>query len=85
LAAADACSLSRAATSKWAHQSPADSANPRAEAITIGQEIGSSVTPIPIDTIDSPSATMMISPCRSAKCPAELTRQPLAPASIVPT
>ena len=33
----------------------------------IGHEIGSSVTPTPIATIDSPSATMRISPCRSAK------------------
>ncbi len=50
----------------------------------IGQEIGSSATPTPIATIDSPSATMMISPCRSAKCFADRSRQPRAPASIVP-
>ena len=51
----------------------------------IGHEIGSCATPTPIATIDSPSATMMISPCRSAKCPAELSRHPDAPARIVPT
>ena len=51
----------------------------------IGQEIGSSATPTPIATIDSPSATIRIRPWRSAKCAAEFSRQPDAPARIVPT
>ena len=49
----------------------------------IGQEIGRWVTPTPIETIDSPSATMMISPCRSLKCRAERSRQ-FDPPSTVP-
>ncbi len=49
----------------------------------IGSETGSSATPMPIETIDSPSATMMISPCRSAKCAAEASRH-FAPPSAVP-
>jgi hypothetical protein len=48
------------------------------DATTIGQEIGRSVTPTPIATIDSPSAMIRISPCRSAKCAAERSRQPRA-------
>ena len=32
----------------------------------------------PIATIDSPIAMMMMSPCRSAKCGAEFSRQPPA-------
>ena len=49
----------------------------------IGSETGSSATPMPMDTIDSPSATMTISPCRSAKCAGEASRQRV-PASWVP-
>jgi hypothetical protein len=50
----------------------------------IGQLIGAPAMPIPVATIDSPSATMMISPCRSPKCAADASRQPL-PDSAVPT
>jgi hypothetical protein len=38
---------------------------------------------MPIETIDSPSATMMIKPCRSAKWLGDRSRQ-LVPASVVP-
>ena len=51
----------------------------------IGHEIGRCATPAPIATIDSPSAMMRIRPWRSAKCEAELSCQPDAPARIVPT
>ncbi|SLH68286.1 Uncharacterised protein [Mycobacteroides abscessus subsp. abscessus] len=44
--------------------------------------MGSPATPMPMETIDSPSATMMIRPYRSAKCLAEFNRQS-SPATIV--
>ena len=49
------------------------------------QEIGSLATPTPMATIDSPSATMTIKPCRSEKCPGAGSRQPEKPANAVPT
>ena len=61
------------------------STRPSPEAITIGQVIGSSATPTPMATIDSPSATMVISPCRSEKWSGAGSRQPAAPPSAVPT
>ena len=48
-------------------------------------ELREVTAPTPIATIDSPNATMMTSPCRSAKCAAEFSRHPDAPARIVPT
>ena len=49
----------------------------------IGHEMGRWATPTPIATMDSPIATMMISPCRSAKWPGERSRQ-FRPDSSVP-
>ena len=48
----------------------------------IGHEIGRCATPMPIETIDSPIATMMINPCRSAKWLAEPNRQPWPDSSV---
>lgn len=58
--------------------------SPSPDAKMIAQETGRWAAPMPMETIDSPSATMMISPCRSAKCAAELSRQ-FVPATRVPT
>ena len=41
----------------------------------IGRLIGTCAMPMPVATIDSPSAMRMISPCRSAKWPADASRQ----------
>ena len=51
----------------------------------IGQVMGSWATPTPIATMDSPRATMMISPCRSEKWPGAGSRHPDAPPRAVPT
>jgi hypothetical protein len=59
--------------------------SPRTDATTTGAEIGKAATPTPIATIDSPRATIRISPWRSAKSPAEFNRHPDAPPSMVPT
>ena len=62
----------------------AANASPTIDATMIGHEIGSAATPEPVATIDSPSAMITMSPCRSAKWLAELSRHPDAPPRIVP-
>ncbi len=49
-----------------------------------GTETGCSETPTPIATSDSPSATIRISWCRSAKWAALCTRQPDVPVTQMP-
>ena len=64
-----------AVTSKYAHHIAAATAMP-ATAVTITPPSTPASAPTPMATIDSPSATMTISPCRSAKWPGT-SRQPL--------
>ena len=64
-----------AATSKYAHQNAHATAMPRTAAAMTPPSTPASA-PTPIATIDSPSATMMMRPWRSAKWPAT-SRQPL--------
>lgn len=66
--------------SKYAHQSAATTAMPSTAAMITGQVSGRPVMnpgPSPSEMIDSPSATRMISACRSAQCPAETSVHPL--------
>ena len=65
-----------ATTSKYAHHMLAVTESPRRLAPMTGHEMGTSLTPTPSAAIDSPSATMTMSPCRSAKCRGERSRQP---------
>ena len=57
---------------------------PRIEATITAVETGSLATPTPMATSDSPSATMKIRPCRSAKWPGLLSRPPDVPAIQIP-
>ena len=78
------CSAAIATTSKYSHHSAIATLMPSTEATMMGHEIGRPSTPTPIETTDSPSAMMMISPCRSAKWAGDGTTQPLVPASSTP-
>jgi hypothetical protein len=53
-------------------------------AAMMAQLTGTWAMPMPVATIDSPSATSTISPWRSAKCLADASRQ-FVPDRIVPT
>jgi hypothetical protein len=66
-----------ATTSKYSHHSAAEMNIPRTAATTPPASTPCSA-PMPIATIDSPSAMMMIKPYRSAKC-AGSSFQPSAP------
>ena len=68
--------------SKYSHHSAAEMPTPSTAATTPPTSSPASA-PIPIATIDSPSATMTMSPWRSAKCSGS-SFQPSAPKSAGP-
>ena len=81
-----ACSKRRAATSattsKYSHHSAAEMKTPTTAATTL-PVVRPASAPMPMATIDSPSAMMMIRPWRSAKCSGS-SFHPSAPNSAGP-